>query len=94
MRLAPLSYSIGFENEAAATLPAQQVVVTDQLDPTKVDLTTVTLGPFAFGSNLITVPSGVNNYPPHVCDQLQPGGPHPGQPEFGHRTAQVDLHFH
>ena len=41
--VAALSYNVGFENEPKATLPAAQVVVTDQLDPTKVDLSTLTL---------------------------------------------------
>ena len=62
VRLAPLTYSVAFENQPSATLPAQQVVVTDQLDPTKVDLTMVALGSFAFGSNVISVPAGVSNY--------------------------------
>jgi len=58
----PLNYSVGFENEATATLPAATVVVTDQLDPTKVNLNTVSLGAIAFGSNIISLPSGTNNY--------------------------------
>jgi hypothetical protein len=55
---AALAYSVGFENEATATLPAAQVVVTDQLDPTKVDLSTLTLGQITFGNNTLTLPSG------------------------------------
>ena len=62
VKLAPLSYNVAFENEASATLPAAQVVITDQLDPTKVDLTTVTLGSFAFGTNIITLPANTSNY--------------------------------
>jgi len=58
----PLNYSVGFENEATATLPAAAVVVTDQLDPTKVNLNTLSLGAIAFGSNIISLPSGTNNY--------------------------------
>ncbi|MGO8935443.1 MAG: SBBP repeat-containing protein [Terracidiphilus sp.] len=58
----PLNYSVGFENEATATLPAAAVVVTDQLDPTKVDLNTLSLGAIAFGSNIISLPSGTKNY--------------------------------
>jgi len=57
-----LTYSVGFENEPAALLPAAQVVVTDQLDPTKVDLSTLTLGGIGFGKNAITLPTGANNY--------------------------------
>lgn len=59
---AALSYSVGFENEATATLPAATVVVTDQLDSTKVDLTTLSLGTITFGTNIISLPSGTNNY--------------------------------
>jgi hypothetical protein len=58
----PLTYNVGFENEATATLPAAAVIVTDQLDPTKVDLTTLTLGTISFGSNVITLPSGTASY--------------------------------
>ncbi len=71
----PLSYSVGFENEATATLPAATVIVTDQLDPTKVDLTTLSLGTISFGSNVINLPSGTNNYatvftPPGVSNYV------------------------
>jgi hypothetical protein len=58
----PLHYVVGFENEPTATLPAADVVVTDQLDPTKVDLSTLSLSTIAFGSNIITLPSGTNDY--------------------------------
>ena len=58
----PLPYNVAFENEPTATAPAAQVIVTDQLDPTKVDLTTVTLGTITFGTNVITLPNGTNNY--------------------------------
>ena len=58
-----LPYNIGFENEATATLPAAEVVVTDQLDPTRVNLSSVTLGPISWGaSNVISPPSGVSSY--------------------------------
>ena len=60
--LKPLTYSIAFENEPTATLPAAQVVITDPLDPTKVDLTTVTLGTIAVGATIINVPAGTNNF--------------------------------
>ena len=58
----PITYNVGFENEASASLPAAQVVVTDQLDPTKVDLSTLSLGSISFGANLIGLPSGTSNY--------------------------------
>jgi hypothetical protein len=57
-----LSYSVGFENEPTASLPAAQVVVTDQLDPSKVDLSTLTLGTVSFGANVINLPGGTSNY--------------------------------
>ena len=59
---APLPYIVYFENQPTATLPAAQVVVTDQLDPTKINLNSVTLGSFNFGSNTINPPAGVNNF--------------------------------
>ena len=58
----PLTYSLGFENTPTATAPASQVVVTDQLDPTKVNLSAVTLGAIQFGGNVINLPAGVTNY--------------------------------
>jgi hypothetical protein len=60
--LTPFTYIVGFENEPAATLPASQVVVTDQLDPTKVDLATLTLGQIQFGTNVINLPPGTSIY--------------------------------
>jgi hypothetical protein len=72
---AALTYDIGFENEATASLPAAAVVVTDQLDPTKVDLTTLSLGTISFGSNVINLPPGSTNYttiytPPGVTNYV------------------------
>ena len=50
----PLRYTVFFENLPTAGAPAQEVVITDQLDPNKVDLTTFQLGSITFGD--ITVP--------------------------------------
>jgi uncharacterized repeat protein (TIGR01451 family) len=58
----PLGYDVSFENEPTATAPAQAVVVTDQLDPTKVDLGTLSLGTIGFGSVSITPPPNSTNY--------------------------------
>ena len=58
----PLAYSLGFENTPTATAPASQVVVTDQLDPAKVNLSAVTLGAIQFGGHVINLPAGVTNY--------------------------------
>lgn len=55
----PLRYAIYFENVATATAAAQQVVISDQLDSTKVDLSTFSLGPIVFGNRQITPPSGL-----------------------------------
>jgi hypothetical protein len=58
----PLSYTVSFENESTATLPAQQVVIIDQLDPKKFNLSTVQLGSMGFGSTVVTPPPGSSNY--------------------------------
>jgi hypothetical protein len=52
----PLRYAVYFGNQDNATAPAQQVVITDQLDLTHDDLTTFGFGPIAFGSQLISPP--------------------------------------
>lgn len=53
----PLRYAVYFANEDTATAPAQQVVITDQLDLTNDDLKTFSFGPIAFGNQLISPPS-------------------------------------
>ena len=58
----PFTYEIAFENQPTASLPAARVVITDQLDPAKVDLSTFTLGPIAFGKTTIPVPPGLRSY--------------------------------
>ena len=60
--VAPFTYQVEFENQPTASLPAARVVVTDQLDPTKVDLTTFTLGSISWGSTTVAVPSGLKSY--------------------------------
>jgi len=67
---APLHYSVSFENDPTATAPAQKVFVTDQLDPTKVDLSTVSLGPIAFGSYQVVPPPNSTTFATTVS--LQP----------------------
>jgi hypothetical protein len=57
-----LTYNLAFENKPTATAPASQVVVTDQLDPSKVNLASVSLGAFNFGSTVINPPSGVSSF--------------------------------
>ena len=59
----PSSYAVFFENKPEATAPAQDVVVTDQLDLTKFDLSTFQLGPVSFGKNtFVTPPPGLSQW--------------------------------
>ncbi|MFL6282095.1 MAG: DUF4214 domain-containing protein, partial [Pyrinomonadaceae bacterium] len=58
----PLRYTISFENKPEATAPAQTVVVTDQLDTTKIDLSTFSLGAFSFGDRSAFAPQGFKSY--------------------------------
>lgn len=62
----PLRYSVFFENVAAASAPAQQVVIADPLDPTSLDLTTLALGPIVFGGTTIVPPPGLTQYSTNV----------------------------
>ncbi|MBI3423810.1 MAG: SBBP repeat-containing protein [Acidobacteria bacterium] len=57
-----LSYAVLFENKAEATAAAQDVVITDQLDPAKVELSTFELGPIAFGNKLVIPPPGSKTF--------------------------------
>ena len=56
------NYNVEFENEATASLPAQQVVVTDTLDSSNLDLSTFSLGPMGFGNYTLTPPSGAQQF--------------------------------
>jgi len=58
----PLRYSVLFENLETATAPAQEVIITDQLDVVNMDLNTLSLGPIAFGDNQVIPPSGLSNF--------------------------------
>ncbi len=58
----PLRYAVFFENVETATAPAQEVIVTDQLDTTKMDLDTLSLGPISFGDTIVTPPPGLNAF--------------------------------
>lgn len=66
----PLRYSVFFENLETATAPAQEVVITDQLDPVNMDLATLSLGPLAFGNTIVTPPTGLRQF---TTDVLIPG---------------------
>ena len=56
------TYDVEFENLATAALPAQSVVVTDQLDTANLDLSTFSLGLISFGSYTFTPPPGLQKF--------------------------------
>ena len=58
----PMPYVVLFENNPAATAPAQDVTITDQLDVAAFDLSTFRLGPVGFGNRLITPPAGLSQW--------------------------------
>jgi CSLREA domain-containing protein len=60
--VAPLPYAVFFENVATATAPAQEVVITDQLDVATLDLATFALGPIGFGDTLVVPPPGLQSF--------------------------------
>jgi uncharacterized repeat protein (TIGR01451 family)/CSLREA domain-containing protein len=71
--LEPMPYTIFFENKSTATAPAEQVLITDQLDPTKFDLNSFTLGTITFGSIAVTPPMGLSEWTTDV--DLRPSKP-------------------
>ena len=56
-----LPYEIDFENASTATAPAQEVTISDPLDP-GLDPSTFQLTEIAFGNVAITIPAGTHNY--------------------------------
>jgi RHS repeat-associated protein/uncharacterized repeat protein (TIGR01451 family) len=56
-----LPYTIDFENLSSATAPAQQVVVTEQLD-SDLDFTSFEFGDFGFGDTTVHVPAGLSAF--------------------------------
>ncbi|MEO6026645.1 MAG: right-handed parallel beta-helix repeat-containing protein, partial [Candidatus Binatia bacterium] len=69
--MTPLSYSVTFENVKTATGDAFEVTVTDQLDMTKYDLDTFSLGSIAFADKFVPVPPGLKTFSTEV--DLRPG---------------------
>jgi hypothetical protein len=68
----PLAYTVQFENDPEhANAAAQVVAITDQLDPAKVDLASFALGTITFGSIVVPVPAGAQQYTGGV--DLRPG---------------------
>jgi hypothetical protein len=53
----PFAYSVYFANKDTATAPAQQVVITDQLDTIHDNLSTFGFGPISFGNQFIPSPA-------------------------------------
>ncbi len=51
-----------FENVPTASAPAHDIKVTDQLDPRKVDLSTLALGPAYFGDTVVAPPPGAQSW--------------------------------
>src|SRR5207253_10855354 len=60
-----LPYQIEFENAASATAPAQDVTITDQLDP-NLDWTTFQLGDIGFGTFTVNIPPGRTSFQTRV----------------------------
>jgi RHS repeat-associated protein len=56
-----LLYTVDFENQASASAPAQNVTVTEPLDP-NLDPTTFQFGDIGFGSTVIHVPAGLTSF--------------------------------
>jgi uncharacterized repeat protein (TIGR01451 family) len=61
-----IPYSIRFENLSTATAPAQQVVVSDALPSSMLDLNTVSLDAITFGNLRIVPPPGLESYATQV----------------------------
>ena len=71
--LATLPYTIRFENAAnLATAPAQEVIITHQLD-TDLDWSSVELDDLGFGSFTLDVPDGLQSYQTRVTYKNQDG---------------------
>lgn len=68
-----MPYTVMFENKPTASAPAREVVVTDRLDGSKLDLATFTLGPVWFGDRVLTPPPGLRAWSGSV--DLRPAKP-------------------
>lgn len=60
-KYSPLSYEITFENVDTATAPAAEVIITDSLDITMLDLSTFRFTHFGFGDTLFVSPDEITN---------------------------------
>jgi hypothetical protein len=62
----PYTYTAIFENEPTASAPAYQVRVVDKLDPSRLNLNSLRLGPVRFGSHAVVPPPDVQNWSTQV----------------------------
>ena len=62
---AALPYTIEFSNEKTAKVPADNVIVTEQLSP-NLNWSTFQLGTIGFGSYVVNVPPGLTSYSTRV----------------------------
>ena len=60
-----LPYTIEFSNEKTAQVPADNVIITEQLSP-NLDLSTFQLGTIGFGNYVVNVPHGLTSYSTRV----------------------------
>jgi hypothetical protein len=67
----PLRYTIRFKNAEEASAPAQEVIITDDLDESVFDLGSLSLGPITFGEHVIVPPVGSTSFSGEV--DLRPG---------------------
>jgi hypothetical protein len=58
----PMPYTINFENMPTASAPAHDVRITDQLDASRLDLSTLSLGPVYFGDRIVSPPPGAQSW--------------------------------
>ena len=65
------AYIVFFENQASATLPAQQVVVTDELDA-NLDWSTLQIQQIGFNNVTVPVPSGLQSFTTSVYVTTDP----------------------
>ncbi len=56
-----ITYTVLFENQPSASLPAQMVTITDSLDA-NLDWSTLELGAIGFNSTTVAVPAGVQSF--------------------------------
>ena len=89
---AVMPYTIGFENAASASAPAQVVSVTQQLDPS-LDWSTFQLGSFGFGGQEFAVPAGRTSYSTRIDARSTVGVYVDVDAEFDSHTGLVTWTF-